>query len=128
MSSDAVRAIVEARVSALVNGAYKIAWDNVVFKPAVGTAFIRCSIDNVYSHQIAMRCIREFFTIDIQVLTPYGAGTKANMAIGDALVIGFTGYASGLLLCKTGRLARVGQIQEWHQRAVVIDAQYDNHF
>ena len=128
MSSNAVRAIVEAKLSSIIGVTCKIAWDNVPYNPKVGVTFVRCSIDGVFSQQIAIGCVRDTYRIVIDVLTPYGVGTKDNMTLSDSIIAGFVNYASGYLSCKTGVIERVGQVEEWHQRTVVIDAQYDNHF
>lgn len=126
-SGATVRGIVETKLATLI-GTYKVFWDNMHFKEVPGTPFIACTIDCVYSNLIAIRCQREVYLIEIQILTPFGEGTLRNLQIADSIKDGFAYYASGDLVCTTSRISRIGQIKEWHQRNVLIDAHYDNHF
>ncbi len=125
-SGVAIREIIEEKLLALA-GTYKVAWDNAHFKESPGIPHMSCLIDNTYSENIAFGCQREYLLITIEVFTPFGEGSNRNLQIADTIKDGFAKYADGYLTCTTSRIARIGQVKEWHQRDVLIDAYYDNH-
>lgn len=128
MSSDAVREIIETRLADEWGATTPIDWDNVDYKPSNGNSFIRCIIEGTFSEIVSIGCQREFYQLEIQVLTPQGDGTKQNMVFADQLMAMFVSYAEGQLVCKQGYVARQGGTEEWHQRTVFIEMQYDNYF
>lgn len=125
-SGVAIRQIIEEKLLALA-GTYKVAWDNAHFKETPGIPHLACTFDNTYSENIAFGCQREHLLIEIQVFTPFGEGSNRNLQIADSIKDGFSRYSYGYLTCTTSRIARIGQVKEWHQRDVLIDAYYDNH-
>lgn len=128
MSSEAVREIVETRLNDQWAAATPIAWDNVDYKPQPGVSFIRCIIEGTFSEIMSMTCQREYYQLEVQILTPSGEGTKKNMELADQVNAIFVGYQEGNLVCKQGYVARQGDLEEWHNRKVFIEMQYDNHF
>lgn len=128
MSNVAVNTIVEAKVATIISTLMQVAYDNVVFKETRGLPFVEVMLECTEAHNVAIKCRRENFLIELRVHTPYGEGVERNLAMADSIVNGFVGYQSGTFKCKGGRVARGGKVDEWHQRVVFLDAQYDQPF
>lgn len=128
MSSDAVRQILEERLATEWGVRTPIAWDNTDYTPEEGTPFIKCMIEGTTSEPKTGKCQREFYQMEIQILTPKGSGTGENMTMGDDLVAMFFGFAESTLICKKAHVERQGDMEEWHSRAVFVDVQYDQNF
>ena len=128
MSNNSVRQILEARLNTEWAGRTPIYWDDINDRPQVGVPFIRCTLDGIDSENISIGCQRDYDLFVIQVFTPKGAGTESNFLLCDALTTMFRGYADQQLLCTKVVNERVGKSNEWYQRNVVIDTQYESYF
>lgn len=128
MSQEAVRKIMEERLATEWGARTPIAWDDSDYGPVVGTPFIKPMIEGTTSEPKTGKCQREFYQMKIEVLTPKGSGAGANMVMGDDLVAMFYGYAESTLICKKAYVERLGDVEEWHSRAVFVDVQFDENF
>lgn len=128
MSQDTVRQILEGRLATEWGMTTPIGWDDSDFVPEEGVPHIKPMIEGTDAEPKTQKCQREFYQMKIEVLTPKGSGTGPNMALGDALVAIFFGYAESTLICKKAYVERQGDVEEWHSRAVYVDVQYDENF
>lgn len=126
MSSDAVRLILERRLATEWGSRTPIHWDDTNDKPVVGVAFIRCTLDGIDSEPISMNCDRDFDLFTIQVLTPKGLGSENSWELSDEVARIFRRYSEGTLVVNKVVNERVGKHDEWYQRNVLVDTQYDN--
>ena len=123
-----VRQIIETRLNTVINNLYPIEFDNTKILSKAGFPFLRCNVDQVFSNPIALSCDRDVYVVEIQVLTPFGEGTERNLDIAETIREGFRKYEEGYFHVIGSRIVRRGQFDEWHQRDVLIDAYYDNHY
>lgn len=127
MSSNKARRILESRLADKWGNTTPIYWDDINDKPVPGQAFIRCTLDAVDSETISIKCQRNYDTFSIQVFTPKGSGSEDNFALCDSLVQIFRGYTEENLICTRTLNERVGKENEWYQRNVTVDTQYDDY-
>lgn len=128
MSSEAVRAIIEAKLTIGWAATTPITWDNVDRIPTPGTDFIACLMSCVNTETKGLTCQRESYIVTIEVYTPHGEGTTGNMVLADTLTAMFFNYISGNLTVNKVRTERIGDKEEWHQRNVIIELTYDHFF
>jgi len=128
MSTEAVRAILEARLQTEWSTTTPIVWDNVNYTPVIGTPYIDCHLEGVFSVIKSSSCQREHYLFTIDVYTPGNITAKTAMVYTDTLEAMFYGFASGQLSIQTTHSERIGTINEWHHRIVLIDLFFDQHY
>ncbi len=128
MSTEAVRAILEARLQTEWGVTTPIVWDNVNYTPKLGTPYIDCQLEGVFSVIKSAKCQRKHYLFTIDVYTPSNTTAKTAMEHTDTLETMFYGFASGYLTVQTTHSERVGTLKEWHHRVVLIDLFFDQHY
>jgi len=126
MSEDAIRQAIENFLSSGWNSSIPIAWDNVDFTSKTGEAYIEPILSCVHTSVISMKCHRGTYLLTIIVRTPKGTGDKPNLDICDTLIQKFAGKYTAGIQFKTARQERMGNMDNWHQRKVLIDFTYNS--
>lgn len=126
MSEDTVRQIIESKLSSFWGVTTPISYDNVNYKPSRGVSFINCEIEGTGSNIKSFACTRDNYRLTIEVNTPIGDGTKSNNDFCVLLRDEFLFYQSGHLFCKNATIERVGDVEQFFRKQVIIDITYDN--
>jgi len=108
----------------------QIAWDNVEFKPTIGTAWLRVSIQNTISDFVGLSGpsvrTRRRGLIFFQIFTPEGTGTLLADQIADDLANNFEAlslYTGEILSAVTKN--EIGVSKSWNQTNVSLPFYYD---
>ena len=118
--SNEVRQLLEDRLNAIWNSKTPITWDDSSRVPKVGESFIRCTLDEIDSSTISIKCTREFYLFTIQVFTPADSGSYDSMEFTNSLKLMFSRYESGNLLCTKALDQRVGSYKQFYQIRIVL--------
>ncbi len=125
--SNEVRQILEDQLILAWGTTTPITWDDDPRVPRLGVDFIRCTLDGLDAQNISIKCQRENYLFTVQVFTKADKGSESNMALVDLIKKTYFGFSRGTLICKSVIDERVGAFNEFYQRNVLIDIQYDNH-
>lgn len=126
--SEEVQRILETRLKAVVPTGIPIAWDNSDYVPVIGKLHIQCVLDQVLSEILSNSCQRETYLFSLKVFAPAGEGVKNSIELCSLLTDVFFNYIESNLWCKTAKIHRVGNQEQWYRQDVLIDVQNDNHF
>jgi hypothetical protein len=124
MFKDAI-ALIEKRLAAQWTDT-AIDYDNVNFKPTLGTSFVRVQVEWVSTDRVSIGGrVRGSGYIDLSIFAPVNKGVQDVNKIADDLAAIFDGYHSDGLVCNVSRTVRVGQQEEWYQLKVITPFIFD---
>lgn len=107
-----------------------IAFDNVNYKPTIGTPWVRLTVtwngSSLISGTADAGLYREQGFIIIEVYTPINKGTQDNTSMCSEIAKLFRGYQSGSLYCQPPHVIRVGEEREWFHQNVYVPFYFDN--
>jgi hypothetical protein len=103
-----------------------IQYDNVTYRPTIGTSFVRLQIQWVDAGAVGMGGrARGVGYIDLSIYEANNTGAYAAAVKADALAAIFNRYATAALKCKYAKIQRVGEIEAWYLVKVIIPFSYD---
>ena len=122
MSYKQERVDIESRLATGWNTT-SIAWDNGLFIPTPGIAWIRCTILTGDSEALEFGRTplqSHFGIIDIGIFVPRETGTAVARGYIDTLFALFNMVAFGSVDCDEGAVQNMGTEEDWHHFAITI--------
>lgn len=128
MSCDTVRSLIEGHLHDNWSTT-DIAYQNVSYKPTIGTPFIQCNIMPAFGSQKDIGSLNNLFEfvgiISIGIFTPKDEGTKTGYDLATLLQTLFLRYDTGGLQCKIGHVKIVGENESWWHVNITIPYTFD---
>jgi hypothetical protein len=123
---EAANNLIETRLKAQWGSTTAIDWDNVEFRPVIGTPFIRLLIDWTDNNSISIGGLdRGEGYINISIFETANKGTKHVTSMADSLSAIFRKWSSGGLQFRVPRIITIGKQEEWYRLDVIIPFKYD---
>lgn len=105
----------------------EIAWPNIAFTPNSGESWVRLTIQDGDSRQVATvgEKWRHPGVVIVQVFVPEGTGDGTALAIADDVVSVFQGMTLSGIRFRASSAETVGASDGWYQVNVTTDFEYD---
>ena len=128
MSYEDANAAIEARFNTEWADAAPVKWDNVEFEPTSGTSFVELQIHVAVAIQASIEVTplhRAFGIISTNIYIPLNIGTKTADDHADTIAAIFRAATFSNVICRSPRIARLGEVDGWFIINVSVDFHYD---